>query len=169
MRLFIATACVLLLTACAATVGQQPAQVSPEPQLQPSAEGAARPPVPEPRPKLARRTPAPAGGQAKAVPQATPEPATPRIDVPSIDVDALAGADRQSIRAILGPADEVRDQPPGEVWIYRENGCSIELYLFPQISAAQYAVLGHKILPSSLADEERTSCLTKLASRTQAS
>lgn len=90
-------------------------------------------------------------------------------ELPPIDMDTLAGADRSRLKTVLGPADEVRNQPPGEVWIYRESGCSVELYLFPQISASQYAVLGHKVLPSSLGEGERTACLTKLASRTRAS
>lgn len=166
MRVFLAIACVLLLAACAGPAARRAAPVAAEPAPQPVQSvdvDPIRPPLPEPRPKPPSR---PLG--AAATGQSGSKPAQHK-NVSGVDVDALAGADRPSLVAILGPADEVRDQPPGEVWIYREGGCSIELYLFPQISVSQYAVLGHKFLPSSLGEEERTTCLTKLASRTRAS
>lgn len=157
MRPLIAFVCALSLAACAADTDKQPHQLTAKPDPVVAAEPDFRPPLPEPRPKVAGSAP-----RAKSAPKQA-------AAVHGIDVEALSGADRQSVRTILGPADEVREQPPGEVWIYREQECSVELYLFPQISASQFAVLGHKILPSSLGDEERTSCLTRLASRTRAS
>ena len=167
MRLFFAIACVLSLAACAGVSGKQPAAVGIQPAPTPGIAGAGNVPVPEPRPAVPRRAPA----RSKPAPVETVAKA-PADTVPParlVALDTLAGADRTRIQSVFGPADEVRDQPPGEVWIYREGGCSVELYLFPQVSAAQYAVLGHKLLPSSLADEERAACLAKLASRTPAS
>lgn len=121
-----------------------------------------RPPVPEPRPAIAPRgadTDAPGPGRQPA----------PDNSATPLDLDALAGVDRDEVLARLGPADDVRDQPPGMVWIYREGACSVELYLFPQVAAARYSVLGHKVLPASLGDRERRSCLTRLATRTRKS
>ncbi|SDF62827.1 MULTISPECIES: hypothetical protein [Thalassobaculum] len=179
MRLFIATACVLSLAACAGTSGRQEAAIGVQPNAKPAEGTGVRAPVPEPRPPVPRRSPdsgkSPGSGKnSAAAPSGQDQsgsgiPAASVTTRPPVDMDTLAGADRPRLQSVLGPADEVRDQPPGEVWIYREGGCSVELYLFPQISASQYAVLGHKFLPSSLGEEERTACLTKLASRTRAS
>lgn len=161
MRPLIALICALPLAACAADSSRQvptlqlPLSAEPRPEV--AAQPRLRPPLPEPRPKMERSATSVESGPQKSA------------AVRALDVDALSGADRASLRTILGPADEVRGQPPGEVWIYRVPGCSVELYLFPQLSASQFAVLGHKVLPSSLADEERTACLTKLASRARAS
>ena len=172
MRLFIATACLVSLAACAGHAGRQEAAVGARPAAEPAAVAPQRTPVPEPRPAVPRK---PSGtGKSSAAASAEQDQSgagipSASIPKPPVDMDTLAGVDRLQLESILGPADEVRDQPPGEVWIYREGGCSVELYLFPQISASQYAVLGHKFLPSSLPEEERTACLTKLASRTRAS
>lgn len=167
MRQLVVLGCALLLAACAAeTGGSRDALVAaPAPQAgasdRNSGAGVMRPPLPEPRPDAVREAAPSESSGASGPGQAAA--------LRAVDVDALSGADRDSLRTILGPADEIRARPPGEVWIYREAGCSVELYLFPQISASQYAVLGHKVLPATLAEEERTSCLTKLASRTRAS
>ena len=173
MRLFIAVICVLSLAACAGSTGKQQAAMGVQPVVKPAVNAPGRTPVPEPRPAVPSRVGAkkPGGGtSATASAQAAAQQqASAAALAPAVDMDKLAGADRPRIRSLLGPADEVRAQPPGETWIYREGKCSVELYLFPQVSASQYAVLGHRFLPSSLGEEERTACLTKLASRTPAS
>lgn len=168
MRVFIVSACALSLVACAGNPGRQEAAVGVQPVSKPSVSAVGRTPVPEPRPAVPRRSSG-SGGTAGSAGQSQPVASIPPASVPVVDMDTLAGADRPKLEAVLGPADEVRDQPPGEVWIYRVDGCAVELYLFPQISASQYAVLGHKFLPASLDEKERTACLTKLASRTRAS
>ena len=170
MRLFIAAFCVLSLAACAGNAGKQQVAMGVQPVAKPAASAAGRAPVPEPRPAVPPRSSAKKSGVGQ---QGAQQPAAavalaPAVDT-AIDMDKLAGSDRPRLRSLLGPADEVRAQPPGETWIYREGACSVELYLFPQVSASQYAVLGHKFLPASLGEEERTACLTKLASRTPAS
>lgn len=169
MRLFIATACVLSLAACAGTAGRQDAAIGVQPVAKPAAAPSVRAPVPEPRPAVPRRDRKRASGAGSQDRSGSDIPAASISTRPPVELDTLAGADRSKLASVLGPADEIRDQPPGEVWVYREGGCSVELYLFPQISASQYAVLGHKFLPSSLGEEERRACLTKLASRIRAS
>lgn len=156
MQRFIATFAVFLLSACATDTTSRggPEPVGSAPPTGPAVgtrverpvEPSFRPPVPTPRPRR--------------------EAANPP---PTIDPEALAGVDREGLRAILGPADVVRDQPPGTVWIYRDTKCTVEFYLFPQISGTGFAVLGHKILPGTLSEGERASCLTHLASRTRSS
>ena len=83
----------------------------------------------------------------------------------TIDPAALEGADLVSIEAIIGPADDVRVQASGLVWAYNDPSCIVEFYLFPEVSTADFSVLGHKILPTELSESERAACLERLASR----
>lgn len=96
---------------------------------------------------------------------------TPKLAPPfrMVDPDALSGTDRDGLETIAGPADEIRDQPPAMIWVYREGVCTIEFYLFPRLSATELVVLGHKVLPTGLTEEERTTCLSRLGSRPQSS
>ncbi len=124
---------------------------------------AASAPLPLPRPA---QRPASASGKTASDGKSAPARENNNQPAPAtIDLAALEGADLVSIEAIVGPADDVRVQSSGLVWAYNDPSCSVEFYLFPEVSTADFSVLGHKILPAELSESERAACLERLASR----
>lgn len=120
-------------------------------------------PLPLPRPA---QRPASASGKIASDGQSAPSRENNDQPAPTtIDPAALEGADLVSIEAIIGPADDVRVQASGLVWAYNDPSCIVEFYLFPEVSTADFSVLGHKILPTELSESERAACLERLASR----
>src|SRR3546814_17563766 len=67
---------------------------------------------------------------------------------------------------MIGPPDEVRERPPGKVWVYNHGPCRVEVYLYPSVDVASMAVLGSALAPDSLADDVRDRCRRILARRT---
>lgn len=150
---------VLVLSACSGDLGFS--------GTAPDAAGVAPPvakPIPHPRP-------APAGNGAAATPSpssghdSVPLPKIKPAPVAKIDPEKLDGLDVVRLENIIGPADDVRSLSSGLVWAYKDSACTVEFYLYPEVSTVNFSVLGHKILPETLSPAERASCLERLAAR----
>lgn len=142
---------VLVLTAACAPTDRsdssaRPSSVSSVPDL----------PVPTPRP------------EGPAVRTATPVP-VPRPDRPRaepFDLARLDGSTEAAVVAMIGQPDEVREQSPGKVWVYRHGSCRVEVHMYPSVDVDNMAALGAAIVPSTLAQGERERCRRSLGERT---
>lgn len=128
-------------------------------------------PLPPPRqadPSVAALPlPTPRPGEAKARPQA-PVP-VPRPDRPSVqpfDLEQLGGATESAVIAMIGKPDEIREQPPGMVWVYSQGTCRVEVHLYPSVDVGSMAVLGTALVPGDMANGDRDRCRRSLARRT---
>lgn len=121
---------------------------------------------PEPPPAVTP-LPTPRPGEAKE-PSDAPVP-VPRPDRPAVepfDLDQLGGATESAVTSMIGPPDEVREQPPGKIWVYSHGECRVEVYLYPSVDVGSMAVLGTAIMPSDLPNGDRDRCRRGLARRT---
>jgi|GEM_PF-713254 len=133
----------LMLTVAACSTAAPPRAVDPSAS-----------PLPTPRP-----------GEAKTRP-AVPVPRPDRPASAPFDLGLLGGATESTVVSMIGRPDEIREQPPGKVWVYSHGACSVEVYLYPSVDVGSMAVLGTALVPDTLAGPERERCRRSLARRT---
>ncbi|HEY9567693.1 MAG TPA: hypothetical protein VIR38_06355 [Thalassobaculum sp.] len=140
----------LVLTLALLTVGCTAAVPAPPPAAPPVTEL----PLPTPRPE----------GPPK--PLRTPVPRPEHAEPEPFRLEQLGGASEIAVVGMIGPPDEVRERPPGKVWVYNHGPCRVEVYLYPSVDVGSMAVLGSALAPDSLADDDRDRCRRSLARRT---
>ncbi len=84
----------------------------------------APPPLPPQRPRAVVR--------AKVV--TAPEPGTREVPSRKVPFVSLVGLDANQVLQQMGSPVDVRIQSPATVWEYRFSGCSLELFLFRDVS-----------------------------------
>jgi hypothetical protein len=79
----------------------------------------------------ARRSPTPEVREARL-----PETNPPKPDTEPLEIDAdpaqFVGASPGVLSARLGSPQQVRREPPAEIWQYRMPGCVLDLFLYPE-------------------------------------
>lgn len=140
---------VALTTAACATAGPPPPARAIDPTIATLPLPTPRPPEPEPR---------------ADAPVPVPRPRHTAVE--PFDLGRLGGAAESSVLAMIGTPDEVREQPPGKVWVYSHATCRLEVYLYPSVDVGSMAVLGTTLAPGDLADGDRERCGRSLARRT---
>lgn len=135
---------VLTLAACAenaagpdapAAGGDTPAPVAAE-APQPDTAAPA-PPAPAPRP---RETATPAAQDTTAATAVAPAATVRRFP-------DLVGRTGVQVRAAMGAPDGISERPPAVVWRYELSGCSLDLFLFPDVSSGAEKALTWSALP----------------------
>jgi len=149
MRDFFVLTAVLLIAACSA-VDPPPPPPAPPP---PAAEAL---PLPTPRPDN--------GAASRSAPTPVARPARPQVE--PFQLDQLGGATESAVTAMIGRPDEIRDQPPGKVWVYNHGACRVEVYMYPSVDVGSMAALGAAIMPAELSEDDRARCRRSLARRT---
>jgi hypothetical protein len=83
------------------------------------------------------------------------EPSTPATDAakltPSEPVRSfpeLVGMSDGEVRTAMGAPDRISDRPPARVWRYELSGCSLDLFLFPDVSSGATKALTWSALPT---------------------
>ncbi|MEQ8817467.1 MAG: hypothetical protein RLO51_22075 [Thalassobaculum sp.] len=147
MRVLLVLTLLLTVAACS-TAG--PSDRSADPSVPPTSAL----PVPTPRP-----------GENKARPAAPVPVPRPERPSPPFDLGQLGGATESTVVSTLGMPDNVREQQPGKVWVYRHGGCQVEVFLYPSVDVGNMAVLGTALMPDTLAEPERDRCRRDLARR----
>lgn len=151
MRRLLVLMAVLGVSACS-TAGPLPPPRQPDPSVPPM-------PLPTPRPgEVAKPRPKP--------PAPVPQPRPQRETVEPYDLARLGGATESAVLGEIGQPDEIREQPPGKVWVYSQESCKVEVYLYPSVDVGSMAVLGTTLLPSDMANGERDRCRRSFARRT---
>lgn len=82
------------------------------------------PPLPPQRPRTVAK--------AKILPE--PEPRTREVPTRKLPFVSLVGLDANQLLEQMGTPVDVRIQSPATVWEYRFSGCSLELFLFRDVS-----------------------------------
>jgi hypothetical protein len=115
----------------------------PAPETAPieAANVAEAPPAPAPRPE----------GEAGSRPDV---PATTTAVAPAATVHSfpdLVGRTSTQVRAAMGVPDRIIDRPPARIWRYDLPGCSLDLFLFPDVSSGAEKALTWSAEPKEAA------------------
>lgn len=99
------------------------------------------PPPPKPRPRPRTAPPVPAA------------PTTPIV---------VVGLSRPELTRTLGEPVERTDRNPGQTWVYRAQGCSVEvLFLFDVVRNDMFAI-DRKIIGTDGSDRAEQQCLQRI-------
>ena len=105
------------------------------------------PPPPKPRP------PRKAAPPSATAPTTTPPETTPIV---------LVGLSRPELARTLGEPTERAEQNPGQTWVYRASGCSVEvLFLFDVVRNEMFAI-DHKIVGTDGSARAEQQCLQRI-------
>jgi len=99
-----------------------------------------------PAARAVRPAPRVAEVQARLMPPApslASPPASERPFVPS-SIVTVAGMTEAGVRGALGTPHEAAQKGSQKIWIYRGNGCSVEVSFFLDVTRNTYAALDHK-------------------------
>jgi hypothetical protein len=161
-RSWVVVGCLVILAACGAPIDER-ARVagvlqdgSPPPPIVVAREATAAPrtlivtpPGPiamtplAPRPteavpprRLAARTATPPAPTAVE----KPAPADVKMVVPLFEPARLVGLGRSELADLMGTPEILRNEPPGEVWLYKSGACVAHVYLYQQAGPDDYHV-----------------------------
>lgn len=107
-----------------------------------------------------RHTATPHAAHTASAPATTaaPEPAASPPG-PPISVDGLSAG---AVRDLLGTPASRTTAAPGETWTYRDGGCELRLFLFPDVASGGLRVLDHRIADAAPAAADPQACLRRL-------
>ncbi len=125
---------------------QTPKHVPPPPVQQVTA-----PPEPAPPPAMKPPPPKPKPKPATAPPATTPT--TPIV---------VAGLSRGELTRTLGEPAQRTERNPGQAWVYRAQGCSVEvLFLFDVVRNDMFAI-DHKVTGTDGSARAEQQCLQRI-------
>jgi len=105
----------------------------------PLAPPAPRPDAPEPpRRQTTRSGPLLAAPPPRPEPPVKPEPAEPVVA--SVDPARLVGLGRSELADLMGTPSILRNEPPGELWLYKNASCVAHVYLYEKTGPEDYEV-----------------------------
>jgi len=148
-RLAAVLACGLALTGCVTTTGPDSGEAaSPAPSTQSVTQTAA---IPKTAPTVSAVPPPKA--VPEIVPQAEPEPLLP---VP--DPASLVGYDGAALENLFGKPSFTRRDPPAALWQYRNDRCTLDLFLYEGASGG-YSVEHLEVRETAPSTEATEHCL----------
>jgi hypothetical protein len=104
-----------------------------------------------------------AAGTAATTPALAPAEST------SADVPSFIGLAEDELVARLGPPAAQRDdQPPGRIWSYRQNNCTVDFTLYPDVQTRVYRALAYEVINDDNSAAAKRVCLAGLESRGRA-
>ncbi|MBC8239135.1 MAG: hypothetical protein H8E30_01540 [Alphaproteobacteria bacterium] len=90
----------------------------------------------------------------QTVPELKPEP-EPLLPVP--DPPSLVGYDEAALEALFGKPSFMRRDPPAELWQYRNDSCTLDLFLYEN-AAGNYTVEHLEFRETAISTEAAEHC-----------
>jgi hypothetical protein len=150
-RLAVFLVCGLALTGCVTTGPDRGEAVSPAPPTQSVTQTTTIPKTEE----IASVVALP-----KAVPEIVPQP-EPEPLVPGPDPASLVGYDRAALENLFGKPSFTRRDPPAELWQYRNDRCTLDLFLYEGASGG-YSVEHLEFREMETSAESTEHCLNAI-------
>jgi hypothetical protein len=97
---------------------------------------AAKPPVPAPPPRPSRA-----------------EPVSPK---------RLVGLTRDQVTQLIGQPNAVNDNPPATVWVYRTEGCTLDVMFYMDIGTRTFRALAYEVKPNGPNHLAEPECLGRI-------
>lgn len=115
------------------------------------------------------RSASPTARTDKAVPtnaRAQETEPTPDGSVSTTAADSLGliGLDEQSLRSRLGSPSTAATTGPGKTWLYRNGRCTLNVFLYPDVSTRVYRTLSYEVTNDDSGIKQDRLCLVELQS-----
>ena len=69
-----------------------------------------------------------------------PAPADVKTVAPLFEPKRLVGLGRSELADLMGAPEILRNEPPGEIWLYKSSACVAHIYLYQQAGPDDYQV-----------------------------
>ncbi len=76
----------------------------------------------------------------------------------------LVGLDERQLEAMLGPPTEREDKPPAKTWRYRNERCTVDLALYPDVETRVFRTLSYEVVTGEDTATQERLCLAELRS-----
>ena len=80
------------------------------------------------------------------------------------DPSRLVGMDESGVVKLLGQPQKVRSKPPGTIWSYSANGCSLDVFFYLDIASERFRVLAYEVSSTQESQETKKVCLGRIQS-----
>lgn len=162
----IGLALLVILTGCD-HVGQRLRELTAPTTTTPTTSRTTRP-APVATRKVPKPAPRPAAEPAAAAQPVAAVPASPETDVEraaTIQGDrelpelAVVGLTEAQLKSRLGQPSADEPHPPGRVWRYRGDGCTVSLSLYPDVRTKVFRTLAYEVISDDNSAERKHDCL----------
>ncbi|MDJ0941988.1 MAG: hypothetical protein QNJ30_00870 [Kiloniellales bacterium] len=76
--------------------------------------------------------------------------------------DNLIGIEPVDAMGLLGVPEQIREDPPAQVWAYRREGCRLEIYFYLDLESDNLRSLTYELEAGEPSEAARQACLTRL-------
>ena len=76
--------------------------------------------------------------------------------------DNLIGIEPVDAMGLLGVPEDIRDDPPAQVWAYQRDGCRLEIYFYLDLESDNLRSLTYELEAGEPSEAARQACLTRL-------
>jgi len=76
--------------------------------------------------------------------------------------DNLIGIEPVDAMGLLGVPEQIREDPPAQVWAYQRGGCSLEIYFYLDLESDNLRSLTYELDAGEPSEAARQACLTRL-------
>lgn len=99
-----------------------------------------------------------------ATPTTTPVPAPvpPTSRAEPINPKRLVGLTREQVTALIGRPRAVNDNPPATVWVYRTEGCTLDVMFYMDIGTRTFRALAYEVKPNGPDHLAEPECLGRI-------
>ena len=112
------------------------------------------------RPDAANQGGADKTEEASPTPSPQPPPVPPaKPPVAQLDPQRLVGLNESAVTDLIGPPQDVRDQPPARVWSYTGNKCAVEVLFYFDLTQQEFRALTYSVEPAGRSDLSQRICL----------
>ena len=112
------------------------------------------------RPDAANQGGADKTEEASPTPSPQPPPVPPaKPPVAQLDPQRLVGLNESAVTDLIGPPQDVRDQPPARVWRYAGNKCAVEVLFYFDLTQQEFRALTFSVEPAGRSDLAQRICL----------
>lgn len=95
-------------------------------------------------------------------PEAMPAPVPARPPVRPLNPKRLVGMTREQVTALIGRPHTVNDNPPATVWVYRTEGCTLDVMFYMDIGTRTFRALAYEVKPSGAEHLAEPECLGRI-------
>ena len=76
--------------------------------------------------------------------------------------DNLIGMEPVDAMGLLGVPEQIREDPPAQVWAYRRGGCSLEIYFYLDLESDNLRSLTFELNAGEPSEAARQACFSRL-------
>ncbi|MDR3517817.1 MAG: hypothetical protein P4M00_18600 [Azospirillaceae bacterium] len=84
---------------------------------------------------------------------------------PPVDPASLVGLDERAATGLLGPPEQVQDQPPVRYWRYASQDCNLTLTFFMEVASQDYRALSYQLSSRTHDPDSDQRCFAELLAR----